>query len=102
MAFNAPSGNITSGVNFFQWLNTSIEGWFFPGVLIAAYFVIFVRLLYSTEKTSQAFTATSFICMVLSILLRVADLVSNLVMVIFIICTAVGAVWVNTEDAKFG
>ena len=101
MAYSPPSANITSGVNFFSWLNSTIDNWFFPGVLLAAYFIIFVKLLYSTNKIGQAFVSSSFICLILSVLLRVADLVSNVFMVMFIILTAIGVVWVNVEDAKF-
>jgi len=59
-------------------------------------------MMYSTNNTAQAFAASSFIAMILTILLRVADLVSTSFMVIFIILTAIGAVWMHTENAKFG
>jgi len=102
MAISPPAGNITSGVDFFTWVNSTIGGWFFPGTVIAAFFIIFIRLMYSTNSISQAFVSTSFICMILTILLRVANLVDTPFMVIFIILTAIGAVWMHTEDAKFG
>lgn len=102
MAFSPPTTNITSGVDFFGWINTSIDGWFFSGMLMAVYFVMLIRMLYNTEKTAQAFVSASFICLILSVLLRAADLISNVFMVIFIILTAIGSVWVHQEDAKFG
>jgi len=102
MAFSPPAGNITSGVDFFSWINTTIDGWFFAGMLIAVYFVLFIKMLYNTDKVAQAFTSASFVCMILAILLRVIDLVSNVFMVIFIILTAVGSVWIQQEDSKFG
>jgi len=101
MAYSPPSGNITSGVDFFGWINTTVGGWFFPGIIVASFFVIFIKMMYGSQNTGQAFAASSFICMILSVLLRVADLVSNAFMVIFIILTAVGAVWMHTENAKF-
>jgi len=101
MTFNPPATNITSGVDFFSWVNTTIEGWFFPGAIITIYFVMIIKMLYNNNSVSQAFAATSFVCMILTILLRVADLVSNVFMVIFIILTAIGAVWMNVDDAKF-
>ena len=101
MAVSPPAGNITSGGDFFSWINASIDGWFFPGIVIAAFFVMFVRMLYNTNSTSQAFATSAFICMILSVLLRVANLVNTPFMVIFIILTAIGAVWIGTEDAKY-
>jgi hypothetical protein len=101
MTYNPPSGNITSMVDFFDWINSTISNWFFPGIVIAAFFVILVRMMYNTNNIGQAFAASSFICMILSVLLRVADLVSNAFMIIFIILTAIGAVWMHTENAKF-
>ena len=102
MAYEAPSGNITSSLDFFNWINISVENWFFVGIVIAVYFIMLIRMLYTSPSTAQAFAASSFICMILTILLRVADLVNNSFMVIFIILTAIGAVWMHTENAKFG
>jgi len=102
MTVSPPVGNITSGVDFFTWINSTISGWFFPGTIIASFFILFIRMLYNqNNNTSHAFATASFICMILSILLRVANLVNTAFMVIFIILTAIGAVWMNTEDAKF-
>ena len=101
MAISPPSGNITTGADFFTWINNSISGWFFPGVVIAAYFVLFIRMLYSTNNISHAFASASFICMILAILLRVADLVNTAFMVIFIILAAIGTVWMHSENAKY-
>lgn len=101
MTYSPPSGNITSSVDFFNYINGTIENWFFSGIVGVLFFVILVRLLYNSDA-SRAFTASSFICMVLSILLRVADLVNTPFMVIFIILTVIGAVWMQVENAKFG
>jgi len=102
MAYEAPAGNITSSFDFFSWINTSVNNWFFVGIVTAIYFVMLIRMMYNTQNTAQAFAASSFICMILTVLLRVADLVNTSFMVIFIILTAVGAVWMHTENAKFG
>lgn len=100
MAYSPPSNNITSSFDFFNWINVSVGSWFFPGLIIATYFVILIRMMYNSP-TSQAFASASFICMILSVLLRVTGLVSNSFMIIFIILTAIGAVWMHQENAKF-
>ena len=101
MVYPAPSGNITSAVDFFTYINSTIENWFFAGVVIAIYFVMLIRMMYTSQNTAQAFAAASFICMILTVLLRVANLVNTAFMVIFIILTAISAVWMHTENAKF-
>ena len=101
MAVSPPTGNITSGIDFFNWVNGSLDNWFFPGVVIASFFIILIKLIYNSNNTSHAFASASFICMILSVLLRVANLVNNTFMVIFIILTAIGAVWMSNEDAKY-
>ena len=103
MAYEPPTGNITTSLDFFNWINTSVSNWFFTGIIIAVYFIMLVRMMYNPQTdTAQAFAASSFICMILTILLRVADLVNTSFMVIFIILTSVGVVWMHTENAKFG
>ena len=102
MAYSPPAGNITSSFDFFSWINTSVNNFFFVGIITAIYFIMLIKMMYNSQNTSQAFTAASFICMILTVLLRVADLVNTSFMVIFIILTAVGAVWMQTENAKFG
>ena len=102
MAYSPPSGNITSSFDFFNWLNGTISNWFFPGMIIAVYFIILVKMMYNSQNAGQAFAAASFICMILSVLLRVANLINNTFMVIFIILTAIGAVWMHAENAKYG
>lgn len=100
MAYAAPTGNITSFSDFFSYINTSIENLFFVGVIVAIYFVMLIRMMYTSQNNSQAFAAASFICMILTILLRVANLVNTSFMVIFIILTAIGGVWMQIENAK--
>lgn len=102
MAYTPPATNITSSLDFFNWINTTVNNLFFVGIIIAIYFVMVIRMMYTSQNTAQAFTAASFICMILTILLRVTNLVNTSFMVIFIILTAIGAVWMHTENAKFG
>ena len=102
MAYPPPSGNITNTVGIFQWINSVTDSWFFPGLLIAVYFIIIIKLLYSTNDVGKAFTAASFICMIMAVLLRVTNLINTVFMVLFIVLTAVGAMWMHMENSKYG
>ena len=99
MAFVPPTGNITSGVGFFNYMNTTISGWFIPGIILAIFFIALIKLVYSTNSVSRAFASSSFVCMILSVMFRVIDLVSTPFMTIFIILTGVGIVWMHIENA---
>lgn len=100
MPFNPPPTNITNNVEIFTWLNTSVGNFFFPGVIIALYIIILVRLMFSTDDLGKSFSAASFICMLFTVLLRLIDLVNTQFMVIFIILTAVGVIWMHVENTR--
>jgi hypothetical protein len=98
MSISTPSGNITDMVGIMNWVNGSVNSLLFPGILGAIFFIVFVKLLYSSEGTGKAFSSAAFICMIIAILLRTANLINNTFMVIFIILTAIGAVWLHIEN----
>jgi hypothetical protein len=100
--YNPPSGNITSTADIFMWINSVTDSWFFPGLLIAVYFVIFIKLLYSSQDIGKAFTASSFVCMIMAVLLRVTNLINTTFMILFIVLTAIGTIWMQMENAKYG
>jgi len=98
MAYSPPEGNITSGVEVFSWINTTVDNWFFPGIIIGLFFIIVIKLLFSDNGAGKSLTAGAFICMVLSVLLRTMNLVNTPFMITFIILTAVGVVWNHIEN----
>ena len=98
MAYAPPSSNITDTIGIFSWLNTSIENWFFPGILTAVYFIILIKLMLNSNEAAKSSAAAGFICMILSVLLRVADLINTQFMVIFIILTGISVVWMYVEN----
>ena len=102
MAYEPPSGNITSTVDMFSWINTLVDNWFFAGMIISVYVIIIIKLMFSTDDLGKSFTTASFICMILTVFLRITNLVSTELMVIFIILTAVGAIWMHVENSKYG
>jgi hypothetical protein len=102
MAYTPPSGNVTSLNQVLVWVNQIVDGLLIPGTLGVIWFIIFIRLLFTTNETGKAWTAASFICMIASVLLRLTDLINTAFMVIFIIFTGIGVVWMHTENAKYG
>jgi len=101
MAYSPPSGNVTGLTGIMQWVNSSVDQWLFPGIVTAVWFIIVIKLLYSTEDLGKSFAGASFACMIFTILLRITDLINTEFMVIFIILTAISAVWMHFENAKF-
>ena len=100
MAYAAPgAGTINNTVDVFTWANSVTSSWFFPGILIATYIIILVKMLTNPNNTaSKAFAAASFMIMIVSVFARVLNFVSTGFMSIFIILTAVGAVWMHIEN----
>jgi len=101
MAYDPPSGNVSSMTDIYGYVNGVTDGFFFPGILVAMFVVIFIKLLYNSDNSGQAFASASFIVMIVSVLFAVADLVPTTFMVLWIIATAGGAVWMHYENARF-
>lgn len=100
MTYSPPSGNVTSATQTFQWVNTLVDNWFFPGMIIAIFFIIFIKMLTNQNNTaSKSFAAASFICMIISVLTRVINFVSTPFMSTFIIMTAIGGIWMHIENS---
>jgi len=92
-------GGMNSTVDVFTWANSVTSNWFFPGILIATYVIILVKMMTNPANTaSKAFAAASFMVMIITVLARVMDFVSTGFMSIFIILTAIGGVWMHIEN----
>jgi len=97
--YSAPSGNITSSVDFFVWLNSNIQDLFFVGIIGAIFFIILIKLLFNNNSFARSFTASSFICFILTTLLKVIDLVATSFMITFLIFTVLGVIWTHAENS---
>jgi len=98
MAYATP-GAMNSSVDVFTWVNSVTDNWFFPFMLIAVYIIIMVKMLFNPGNTaSKAFSAASFMVMILAVFSRVLNFISTGFMSIFIIMTAIGAVWMAVEN----
>lgn len=100
MAYSPPSGNVTTATGMFQWVNSTVDNWFFPGFIIAFYIIMLVKMLSNPSNTaSNSFAAASFICMIICIMARVLNFISTGFLSIFIVLTIMGALWMHKENA---
>jgi len=98
MAYATP-GAMNTSVDVFTWVNSVTDNWFFPMIIIAVFIIIFVKMLFNENNTaSKAFSAASFMVMIIAVFSRVLNFVSTGFMSIFIIMTAVGAIWMQVEN----
>jgi len=98
MAYDVPGG-MNSTVDVFTWVSSVTDNWFFPLILIGVYIIIMVKMLFNpANSAAKAFSAASFMVMILTVFARVLNFVSTGFMSIFIIMTAVGAIWMHMEN----
>lgn len=94
--YPVPTLNDTAGAfEYFNFVNNSADGLFFPAILLVIWIIVFLAS--KGFSSSRAWTFASFVTMVLSILLAVADLVAPRYMYLAIFLTAIGAVWLKLE-----
>lgn len=98
MAYETP-GMMNNTVDVFTWVNSVVDNMFFPMILMAIFTIIFIKMLFNSSNTSsKAFSAASFTTMILTIFARTLNFVSTGFMSIFIIMTAIGAIWMHMEN----
>ena len=101
MAYSPPSGNVTTAVQTFSWINESVSNMFFPGIILVTYFIILIKMLTNPNNTAgKSFAAASFMMMIVSVFARLLDFVSTNFMTIFVVLTAVGGIWMHIENAS--
>lgn len=91
------NATITGGKTYFDWVQSASDGKFFPSFLFGIFIILFM-MFKSGTSTGKAFVGSSFIVMVISILLTTLGWMNNGYMYATIILTAVGAVWSFLED----
>lgn len=97
--YAAPTGNISTTADMFIQINSWTDNFFFPGIVFSLFFIMWIRLSF-TQPVNRAFAASSFICMVFTILLRLANVINTVVMVTFIIFTGLGISWAYYENTR--
>ena len=98
MEYSLP-GHMNTAVDVFSWANTIIDNFFFVGIILATYIIILVKMLTNQGNTAgKSFAAASFMVMIITVFARILDFVSTGFMSLFIILTAVGAIWMHVEN----
>ena len=94
-----PPTNVTTSTQMFQWINGTVGNWFFPGALTVVFLIVIIKKMTNPANTfSKAFASASFATMLLCVFARVLNFVSTTFMTIFIIFTAIGAIWMHMEN----
>lgn len=96
-----PPANVTTSVDMFTWINSTVSNWFFPAAILAVFFISLIKMLTNPGNTTgKSFAASSFICMIISVLARLLGFVNTGFMSIFIVFTALGAIWMHIENTR--
>lgn len=83
-------------LGFLRYGNDVSDGILFPLVLLAIWIIIFVTSI-NTTSASRAWTITSLICSILSVMLAVMNLLAPAYMYGLFVMTAIGFVWLKLE-----
>jgi len=88
----------------FRYINNSVEGLFFPVMLLVIWIVSFIALLFSGSierpSAAKAWTFASFFVTILSMPLVILGLVAQRYMYISIILLGIGALWLILESGR--
>jgi len=101
--YSPPSGNVTTTVDMFSWLNATTGNWFFQGSLIAVWMIVLIKMLFTQGNTvPKSFAASSFVIMILSVMCRLLGFVSTTFMNMWILFTVLGAMWMFVDNTTGG
>jgi len=93
MATQLPTNEtIESMTDLFGYINDASDGLFFSGMLLSIFVILFI-MLKSGYSSGKAFLGTSFIVMIMAILLSTLGLLTPMYMYMTILMVAIGAVW---------
>lgn len=95
--YSPPNATDSQGIfEFFRYVNNVSDGGFFLVLTLVIWIITFIAT--KQYSSDRAFTYASFVCMVLSILLGVMNLINPQFMYLFMVLTAVGVVWLKLSD----
>jgi len=87
--------NMTSGTDFtgiLRFGNDVTNGWFGPMLLIGVFAVIFLSMISIKIDPSKAYASAIYITLLFSIVLRVIGVLTDMWMIIIIVCVAISTV----------
>jgi len=95
---NESYANVTGMRSLFEYVQKVSDGWFFLMILLAIFIIVFISL--KNYSNSKAFASASFLCMILSIILRALGFISSTWMYLCIILVAVSVVWLHVDNSQ--
>lgn len=97
--YNLPTNeSITGMYSLFEYVQKISDGWFFLMILLGIFIIVFISL--KNYSSSRAFAGASFLCMILSIIMRVLGFIANKWMYLSIILVAVAVVWLHLDNSQ--
>jgi len=97
MTYDYPE-NVTGILSGFQYVNSITEGIFAASMILVVFVVAFLSIKFGGFKSQQAFAAASFISMIMSIGFLVLGLVAPVVLIVSVILSIAGIVWLWFGD----
>lgn len=99
MAYPLPTNETSAGIlNIFQYVQSVSDGWFFILILFAIFVIVFISL--KNYTSSRAFAGAAFLNMILSVMMRTLELITNQWMYLSIVLVAIAAVWLHFDNSS--
>jgi len=100
--YQYPNATDTEGLfQFFGYVNRTAEGLFFPAILIVVWMISFTGVFVSggggKPAAARAWTTSSLLCSILSILLVIMNFLAPLWMYITFVLVAIGVLWMKLD-----
>ena len=95
---NESYANVTGMYSLFEYIQKVSSGWFFLMILFALFIIVFISL--KQYSNSKAFAGASFLCMILSIIMRTLGFISSTWMYLCILLVAISVVWLHIDSSS--
>lgn len=101
MVLFEPPTNVTTATQMIGWINSTTSLWLFQGIISMVFVVSLITMLKNPMNTpSKAFSAASFVTMLIAVLSRVLDLVPTWFMSIWIVMVGLSFLWMYVEGTQ--
>ena len=101
MVLYEPPTNVTTATQMIAWINSTTSLWLFQGIISILFVISLITMLKNPVNTaSKAFSAASFVTMIVAVMARVLNLVPTGFMSIWIVLTGLSALWMYVEGTQ--
>ena len=97
MTYAYPS-NITNLVDMAKWTNVVTVGFFWPLILLGLFCILFFS--FKSYSTERALATSSFITMIIAIMLGIIGLVSSYIVVLTIVIAGISVIVLRSTNNK--